>query len=67
MANFSKYTTSSPRSLADFSISWAIAKGKRSLRAKIATRFTSGARCRIIVASGFVSVSFGVKVPNKNL
>jgi hypothetical protein len=67
MAYLSKKTTFMPRFFADFSISCAIASGKRSLRARIATRCTPAACFLTMSASGSVSVWLGVKVPKRYL
>ena len=67
MAYFSKATTSSPASLAEPFMTLAMASGKRSLRARIATRLTSGILALTSCVSGVVRVAFGVKVPKRNL
>ena len=67
MEYFSNMTTSRLRFFADFCISSPIASGNRSLRARMATRFTLASRLTTMSASGSVSVSLGVNVPNRYL
>ena len=67
IAYLSKLLTVRPRAVAAFSISCAMARGNRSLRARMAMLVTSGAARRTMSTSGVVSVALGVKVPNRNL
>ena len=67
IAYLSKLVTVMPAPFAADSMACAIASGNRSLRARMAMLVTSGAFSFTIAVRGSVSVSLGVKVPNRYL